>query len=83
MDRGTARLINGIGYRMKLQIDLPKMEARLLSILDEGGEIRTRRWAVKRQDNNLVVFPNTIGGKYKTLPLAFSRDLATRGEECA
>lgn len=83
MDRTTATLINGTAFRMKLLIDLPKMEARLLSLLGEGDEMRTRRWAVKRQDNKLVVFPNTPGGKYKILPLVFSRDLVTQVEESA
>jgi len=69
MKRRTARLINSIGYRKRLAEGLPEMEARLLAALDEGEELRTRRWVVRRQSHELQIIPSNVTQRYQCLPL--------------
>jgi len=69
MQRQIAQLINSIGYRRRLAETLPDMEARLLTVLDEGDELRTRKWIVRRQGPTLEVVPNDLAEQYRCLPL--------------
>ena len=69
MNRATARLINAVGYRMKLARDLPQLEARLLALLADEKELRTRRWAVRRDAGILVLTPNDSPSIFRQIPL--------------
>ena len=61
MDRRTVRLVNAIGYRTKLSQFLPDMKAELISCLEDGEEIRTRRWIIVREGHSLRISANTLG----------------------
>ena len=71
MDRRTARLVNAVAYRTKLTQALPDMKAELLSLLDEGQELRTRRWVIRREGHSLLVSTNTFRKAYRPVPLPF------------
>jgi len=71
MNRRTARLVNAVGYRTRLDEALPDMKAELLSLLEEGQELRTRRWVIRREGHSVVVSANTFGTPYELVPLPF------------
>ena len=75
MNRATARLINAVGYRMKLARDLPQLEAKLLALLLDGKELRTRRWVVRREASVLVLAPNDSPSSFRQIPLEMSSAL--------
>lgn len=73
MNRATGRLINAVAFRLRLLNGLPGLEQRLLCLLDEGEELATRKWKVKRKGGRLVIHENRGGGNYVPLRLPFLR----------
>lgn len=70
MKRSTVRLIHSIAYRRALVAELPRLEARLAELLEDGREFRTRRWRVRIAAGELILVQNDSPAGLHQLPLA-------------
>ena len=69
MKRSTVRLIHSIAYRRALAQELPRLEAKLAELLEDGRELRTRRWVARKEDDTLVLTPNHSPPAFHEIPL--------------
>ena len=58
MKRSTVRLIHSIAYRRTLAQELPSLEAKLAELLQDGCELKTRRWRARIDAGKLIIGPN-------------------------
>jgi len=69
MKRSTVRLIHSIAYRRALAQDLPQLEAELVELLEDGRELRTRRWVARKEADALLLTPNPSPPVFHQIPL--------------
>ena len=69
MKRSTARLIHSIAYRRALAQELPRLEAKLAGLLQDGRELKTRRWRVRIDAGDLILTPNGSPPGLHQIPL--------------
>ena len=74
MKRSTVRLIHSIAYRRARAQELPRLEAKLAELMEDGHEFRTRRWRARIEAGELILTPNDSPLPFRQLPLGMQQD---------